>query len=349
MTSKKFLSTKKTSQQTISISPALKDWVQRYVNVERKKNPKEKKFRSVSAFYNYVMETILRIFESGKSLEDLERFVDSKVQDLFDEISFKALIPLYEDNIEKNKYFPMDIDSMLHILLKYKDFLIDKNNPSDKSIEKTVKRIKNFMISNNVTKEFRFDIIDNNYILNYSGTQPNIHFDHTKGLAGLAGILGLKLIDFVYSKNYVRAVFEKTSLLERKDFAIKERKALFEENTNQFINYHYVVNDKPHHLWIKMSDINNAIISFKDIKSGKKVVEYIIEGLYKHQKGKLVIDILKLFENFRWIEVIEDVTENLSFRFKISERDHGILREIIIDTLNKLANLEDKDGCFYLK
>ncbi len=38
-TSKKFLSNKRTSKQTIVISPALKEWIERYVNVNRRKNP----------------------------------------------------------------------------------------------------------------------------------------------------------------------------------------------------------------------------------------------------------------------------------------------------------------------
>ena len=60
-TSKKFLSEKKTSQQTISISPALKDWIERYVSVNRKEYPKDMRFKSISSFYNYTMDKCMEI------------------------------------------------------------------------------------------------------------------------------------------------------------------------------------------------------------------------------------------------------------------------------------------------
>ncbi len=50
MTSKKYLSNKRTAQQTISTSPAIKDWVKRYVNVNRSKDPNDESFKSISTF-----------------------------------------------------------------------------------------------------------------------------------------------------------------------------------------------------------------------------------------------------------------------------------------------------------
>ena len=75
MTSKKYLSNKKNAVQTISLSPALKEWVERYVRVNRKKHPKDARFKSVSSFYAHVMEILLRTFQNGKSLDDLEKFL----------------------------------------------------------------------------------------------------------------------------------------------------------------------------------------------------------------------------------------------------------------------------------
>jgi len=54
-TSKKFLSNKKTAQQSISISPALKDWIQRYVNMNHRESPNDMRFKSVSAFIRFTL------------------------------------------------------------------------------------------------------------------------------------------------------------------------------------------------------------------------------------------------------------------------------------------------------
>ena len=78
MSSKKFLSNKKTAQQTISISPALKDWISRYVHVKHGKNPDDGRYRSVSSFYNYIMENVLNLFKKGKTLDDFKRIEEKK-------------------------------------------------------------------------------------------------------------------------------------------------------------------------------------------------------------------------------------------------------------------------------
>ncbi len=50
MTSQKFLSQKKTVSQSFSCSPALKEWMGRYVRVNKQKSPENDQFKSVSAF-----------------------------------------------------------------------------------------------------------------------------------------------------------------------------------------------------------------------------------------------------------------------------------------------------------
>ncbi len=55
MTSQKYLSQKKTACQSISLSPALKEWLQRYVRVKNKKTPDEDQFKSVSAFISSLL------------------------------------------------------------------------------------------------------------------------------------------------------------------------------------------------------------------------------------------------------------------------------------------------------
>ena len=55
MTKQKFLSQKKTVCQSFSLSPALKEWMRRYVRVKNKKFPDEDQFKSVSAFISSLL------------------------------------------------------------------------------------------------------------------------------------------------------------------------------------------------------------------------------------------------------------------------------------------------------
>ena len=55
MTSQKYLSQKKTACQSISLSPALKEWLQRYVRVRHREKPNEDQFKSVSAFISSLL------------------------------------------------------------------------------------------------------------------------------------------------------------------------------------------------------------------------------------------------------------------------------------------------------
>ena len=64
MTAQKYLSQKKTVCQTISLSPALKEWVGRYVRVNYKKAPDEDQFKSVSAFISSLL--VKEMSQDGK-------------------------------------------------------------------------------------------------------------------------------------------------------------------------------------------------------------------------------------------------------------------------------------------
>ena len=133
MTSKKFLSNKKTTQQTISISPSLKEWIVRYVSVNSKKNPKDERFKSISAFYNHVLENIMELFRKGKTLDDFERVEDKEVKDFFDDFSFNATVPLYEMTTENDRFAPFSFKNFTRFLLFYLKFL--KKNFSVKNYD----------------------------------------------------------------------------------------------------------------------------------------------------------------------------------------------------------------------
>ena len=93
------MSSRKTSQQTISISANLKRRIEEYVTINHENYPNDKRFRSVSSFYTSVMEKTMDCFDKGKTLDDFESFVDSDVKGFLENLSFNGLIPYYENEI----------------------------------------------------------------------------------------------------------------------------------------------------------------------------------------------------------------------------------------------------------
>ncbi len=348
MVSRRNLSRKKITSQNISISPYLKDWVERYVKTEQKKNPNDKRVKSISSFYNYAMESVLNIFEKGKSLDDLESSADKEIQSLYERISFRAIIPYYEQTIKINKYEPMEFDSLIDLFLKFRNFILGKNKPSDRIILEMVNRFKNYMIANKLTKDFKIDITNNTYILEFSGYYPNIHFDHSKMLAGFLGMGGLKVKNLILVKNFLRLTLEKTTLFKTQDLDIERIRELFYYNINKFMNWHRVINDKTKHLWLKMSNNEDIIINFKNAASGIAFINSIIKDSVEDVKGEnLVFDIIKLFRHFHWIDI--DNFEIPSFHFCVEDKYHHIIREIVFNILQKMkVNIKEENEIFYL-
>ena len=112
MVAERELSKKKTTQQTISISPALKARIEQYVSDNHKKMPKDRRFKSISSFHNYVLEKSLDCFDKGKTLDDFETFVDSEISNFFDKITFKAVIPYYEAALKTNRFTDPTFDKL---------------------------------------------------------------------------------------------------------------------------------------------------------------------------------------------------------------------------------------------
>lgn len=138
-------SKKKTSQQTISISPELKERIEKYVMINQEKNPKDKRFRSISSFYTSVLEKIMDCFDKKKSLDDFESFVDGEIKDFFEKISFDGLIPYYEEAILSNKYTDPTFDKIPLFFLTLRRFYLSMMDPSDiKSINGLMSRLRNY-------------------------------------------------------------------------------------------------------------------------------------------------------------------------------------------------------------
>ena len=246
MTSKKYLSNKKTSQQTISISPALKDWVKRYVNVNHRKNPDDARFKSLSAFYNHVIERLMQLFQKGKTLDDIERVEDKEVKDFFEPFTFKATIPLYDMVSESNRYTPFSFEFTTRFILHYTNWLrkqFRSGNFEDLSL--LFDKIRSRYGRTNVSTDMRLDIIPGESkqptraVLEFIGKQRNLHYENCKFFAAIFGMLGIRVTDFIYSAAgyYCRLDLIETELLFKKELVKKDRLKLLKENIDFIVNY----------------------------------------------------------------------------------------------------------------
>lgn len=353
MTTKKFLSNKRTSQQTISISPSLKDWIERYVNVNQKKSPDDDRFSSISAFYNHVMESTLNCFEKGKTFDDFEKFVDGEIKNLFEEFTFKASIPFYELLVETNRYTTINFDLIPYYMFTlrkiYKKFFSVKELDS---LYKNIERYKNFALSSKIVKEIKVNIITARnekkirFTFEYLGLEKNLHFENCKLNAAILGMMGAKITDFVYSDKemYCRFDFELTDLFYRNDLAHRERFELIKHNLSHFVNYNRIIYDKDYYLWMKMADDKDLIITFNNDMIRQKWLDLIENELKKYStKEDFLLGLLKFFEKLHWID-IENEKEHI-FQMKISKEKNDRERNFLLEVLSKyskISQIEEK-------
>ncbi len=350
MTSKKFLSNKKTSQQTISISPALQEWIKRYVNTMNKKNPNDPRYKSVSSFYTDVMEKVLTIFDKGKTLNDLEKVPDTEIKDFYDKLTFKAVIPYFEQAILMNKYSSLDFRVIPQMFLRYRNFILRENELTDADLQQTMERFKQYMTTNKITKDFKIDIVNSKYIIEYAGYYENLQFDFSKGIAGILGTIGLKIVDFFYSKEEKYSRFDciKTPLFTTKDSELKERKILFNYNMSQIINYYRIVNDNNYYLWSEMANDKDISLNFKNQKSRDYWVNTIIDHIKKFSpKDEFLLSLLKFFENLHWIAIENE--KNLSFQFKLPFETFNKEKQFLLEIIEKFAKIKEINDVFYLE
>jgi hypothetical protein len=359
MTSKKFLSNKKTTQQTISISPSLKDWIKRYVNVNRKKNPYDERFKSISAFYNHVLENSMELFRKGKTLDDFERLEDKEVKDFFEPFSFKATVPLYEMVSENNRYSSLNFNYFTRFLMSYLNFL--KNNFREKNYEDLqilFERIRSRVNPSPISKEMRLEIFPDKRqnlaraTMEFVGKQRNLHYENCKFFAAVFGILGVKITDFIYNSKdmYCRIDFIETDLLFRKDLARKERMALILENVAFMINHNRILDDNDDkHLWMKLAEDNMVYVSFKSRQTFNKWIKTIENDIQKYgSKDDFLGKILLYFQKLHWIR-IHSGEKDYSFQLESVLENNDTQSRLIIDYLSKYTKISHTDGIYYLK
>ncbi|MFW9867247.1 MAG: hypothetical protein ACFFEN_14215 [Candidatus Thorarchaeota archaeon] len=349
-------SKKKTTQQTISITSKLKERIENYVHESQEKNPDDPRFKSVSALYNYVMETTLDCFDKGKNLDDLDNFVDSEFKTFFDRLSFSAVIPYYEEAIKTNRYSDLTFEKVTLFFLTIRKFYLSKMDPTNiSSIKILVERIKNYLVSNNLTKEFKIDLFtgktktDLTATFEFVGLAQNLGYETCKYTAAFFGLLGIKVTDCVYSFKdiYYRYDLKATDLFYRKDLAKPERIKLMNDNLTYFTNYSRVINDEDYYLWMKMAEDKNIIICFNNEETKKEWTNLIQEELSKYpEKEEKILHILKYFEKMHWVDI--ENTKDLIFHVRLFKPKYQSEREYMFEILSQFSNVSEIGGKYYL-
>ncbi|MFW9821792.1 MAG: hypothetical protein ACFFE4_02590 [Candidatus Thorarchaeota archaeon] len=348
-------SKKKTAQQTIAISSKLKGRIEKYVLANHQKYPKDKRFRSVSGFYTSVMEQVLDCFEKGKTLDDFKNFVDGEIKDFFDKISFNGLIPYYEFAIKANRFVEPTLEKnpffyfTLRKLYNYDPYDI-------KSIKYVFDRIRNYILSNNLTKEFRLDIFSGKGTKNLTavfeqvGLYRNLSFENIKFTVALWGLLGVKVTSCLYSKKdiYFRADLKATDLFYKKELLKRERVKLMGYNLSRVINYTRILEDKDIYLWMKIVNDKNAFISFNNDESKGEWINLIENEISEFgDKEAHLLNLLRFFERLHWIE-IENENE-LLFRIKLAEPKNQDDIDYMVKLLSEKSEIIKIDDNYQLK
>ena len=361
MSSKKFLSNKKTAQQTISISPALKDWLKRYVNVKHRENLDDERYKSISSFYNYILENVLNLFKKGKTLDDFKRVEDKQIGEFFDKFTFRATIPLYEMVIETNRFTPFSFDFSTRFLLLYLRLLrgSSKSQSYEQSYEDMLiffERIRSRYGTTNISKDMKMELIldkkggyaTGNY--EFIGKYKNLHFENIKFIAAILGVFGIRVVDFIYSPDnyYCRLDLLATGLLFRKELVKKERLKLLEENVDFIINYNRMLDDKDMYLWMRLAEDNGALITFKNQDIFNKWVKSIENDLRKYgKKEDFLFKMLQFFDKLHWIR-FENV-KDLSFQIEQSIENNIKHKQYLLEYLSRHSEPIEVDGIYYLK
>jgi hypothetical protein len=357
MVSERELSKKKTTQQTISISPALKARIEQYVNNNSKKNPKDIRLKSISSFYNYVLEKTMDCFDKGKTLEDFEAFADEEIRNFFNKITFNAIIPYYEDALKTNRYTNPSFDKLPLFFLTIRRLYLSIMDPYDnESIKFLFDRLRNWLLSNNLTKDSSLDLFtgktktDLSGIFEFSGFYRNLSFENCKYVAAIFGLLGVRITNYIHSEkdNYFRFDLKATELFFQKELVRSERIKLMNENVAQLINYKHIIFDKnDYFLWMKLAKGKNNLICFNNQETQFEWFELIREEIERFgEKEEYLLHFIRFFEKLHWIDIESE--EDLIFQIRLSEEKHPKEIQFIIKTLSEKSKVSQNDGKYYL-
>ncbi|KKK46204.1 hypothetical protein LCGC14_0544150 [marine sediment metagenome] len=296
-------------------------------------------------------------FDKGKNLDDFELFVDSEIKDFFEKFTFNALIPYYENAVKTNRYTEPSFEKTPFFFLSLRRLYNQNTDPFDMaSITDFFNRIKNYLLSNNITKDVSIDIFtgkstrDLRAVFEYSGIYKNLCFETCKYTAAFLGLLGIKITECLYSEKdlYYRFDLQATDLFFRKNLEKKERTKLIKQNISLLINYCTIIKDNDYFFWMKMAEDKDFIACFNSLESQEEWINLIITDIMKFsEKEEFLFYLLKFFEKLHWVDIESD--KDLIFRIRLSNTKYQIEKKILLNTLSKYSNISDINGKYYLE
>jgi hypothetical protein len=356
MISKKKNSEENKVQQSISISPALKEWVIRYVKVNNKKYPHDKRFESISAFYTYVLDKIITCFKNGKSLDDFDRFLDKDAVSFYDKLSFKAIKSIYEIIIETNRYTFHDYEAIYKFFLKFRNHFKEYIESKDLyKLKLLLKRLEKYFTKYNILSDMKIDIINRDNFkdpilsLDAVGNYRNICFENTKSFIALFSLLGMELVEFIYSKknSYFKIDLIPTDLFKTDDITEEARLELYKKNLSLLINLKKVINDKDYYLWMKMANDKGIFVDFSNDFILKKWINLIEDDIKKFSpENEFLISMLKFFERIHWIKIEDD--NDLVFEFCFANQGKDKKKQFLLNYFSKFSNIKQMDEKYQL-
>lgn len=346
MTKTNFQRRKRTAKQTISISPALKDWIERLVRKKHNKSPDDERYQSISAFYNFILENALVLLKSGKTLEELSENVDKKEENLLNRLSFDGIISLHDQWLKMNRYRGINIRKMLPVL-----FMIKKNLTSGKNVynlsdvEEIFENCIQLTISDNNTKNLHFYLKKSRRLeeirlsCEHVGDNRNLQYENLKFFGILLGFLGIELVDFFYTEKdlFAQLEFQTTELFFSSGVSRKKRIELIKKNLTFFQDYFQLLEDNDFFFWMEVAEIDSSYLKFSNIKVLQNWIQKIEQDLnVLESKNDLPVYVIKFFEKINWIEVIENRKDE--YRLKLDRNQDkeqlDIFREVISDYTN---------------
>ena len=323
------------------------------------KFPHDERYKSISAFYCYVMENVLNIFEKGKTLDDFNKVIDREIDELYEKFGFKAIIPFHELVFKSNRYTEIDIFSMLNFTLTLRKYYMEGSDPHNlEAFKLSLERMKTAWFSDKLLKDANLEFYskkEGKYpyaIFEYTAHEgyKNLYFENLKLNAATFGMLGAKITDFLYSEkdNYARYDLTLTDLFFEKKLALKERKTLIEHNLKFIINYYRILNDKNYYLWMKMAEDTDVIINFINDKARHRWIENIEKDLKEFGiKKTCSLTWLKFFEQLHWVRIENEI--DLTFQIRFSKEENEEEYDFLLGHLSKYGKITQDNGKFYLE
>ena len=133
-----------------------------------------------------------------------------------------------------------------------------------------------------------------------------------------------------------------------KEETIEARTELAKKNKDYVINLFRVVEHGDPHLWLRLSDNNHTLISFRTREDFDECLTKVESDLKNYgSKEDFNLMLLKFFEQIHWIRIIDE--KELSFQILISEDSHKNEREMLLSYLSKNFRVVEKAQIFSLQ